>query len=35
MPTYHVLENEISATYIQEIKKTTMTFQLVPPDDHQ
>ena len=34
VPTHHVLENEISTAYRVEIKKTKMTSQLVPPDDH-
>ena len=34
VPTHQVLDNEISAAYILEIKQTRMTFHLVPPDDH-
>ena len=33
--THQVVENEISAEYRLKIKKTNMTNQLVPPDDHQ
>ena len=35
VPTHQLLDNEISTTYIMEIKQTSMTFQLVPPDDHR
>ena len=31
--THHVLDNEISTMYRLEIKKTCITYQLVPPDD--
>ena len=31
---HQVLDNEISTTYRLEIKQTSMTYQLVPPDDH-
>ena len=34
VPTHQVVDNEISAEYRQEIKQTSMTFQIVPPDDH-
>ena len=32
--THQVTENEISTEYRLEIKKTSMTYQIVPPDDH-
>ena len=35
VPTHQVLDNEISTAYRLEIKKTSMTYQLVPPDDHR
>ena len=35
VPTNQVLDNEISTAYRLEIKKTSMTYQLVPPDDHR
>ena len=35
VPTHQVLDNEISTSYRLEIKKTSMTYQLVPPDDHR
>ena len=35
VPNHQVLDNEISTAYRLEIKKTSMTYQLVPPDDHQ
>ena len=34
LPKHQVLENEISAAYIIEIKMMNTTFQIVPPDDH-
>ena len=35
VPTHQVLDNEISVAYRQEIKQTSMTYQIVPPYDHQ
>ena len=35
VPTHKVLDNEISMAYRLEIKKTGMSYQLVPPDDHR
>ena len=32
---HHLLDNEISALYRDEIKATGMTFQLVLPDDNR
>ena len=34
-PKHQVLDNKISALYQNEIKATNMTFQFVPPDNHQ
>ena len=34
VPTHQVLDNEISTSYRLEIKKTSMTYHLVPLDDH-
>ena len=35
VPHHQVLDNEISTAYRLEIKNTSMTYQLVPPDDHR
>ena len=35
VPKHQVLDNEILGAYRKEIWATHMTFQLVPPDDHQ
>jgi hypothetical protein len=35
VPTHQVLDNEISKAYKTEIQATSMTYQLVPPDDHR
>ena len=35
VPTHQLLENSIYAVYILEIKQTSMTYQLVPPDYHR
>ena len=35
VPTYQVLDNEISTAYRLEIKQKSMTYQLVSPYDHQ
>ena len=35
VPTHQVLYNEISTAYILEIRKTSMTYQLVHPDDNR
>ena len=35
VPNHQVLENEISTAYRLEIKKTSMTYQVVPPDDYR
>ena len=32
---HQVLDNKVSAAYRMEIKQTSTTFQLVPPDDHR
>ena len=34
LPTNQVLENEISMSHRLEIKQTSITYQLVPLDDH-
>ena len=34
-PTEHILDNEKSAEFLEVIKKNRMTYQLVPPHDHQ
>ena len=34
VPTHQELDNEIFTAYRLEIKKTSMTYQLVPPDYH-
>ena len=33
--THQVLENEISAAYRLEIKQTSITYHIFPPDDHR
>ena len=35
VPLRQILDNEISEAYKEEIRKTGMTYQLVPPDDHR
>ena len=35
VPTHQVLDNEISTANRLEIKNTSMTYQLVSPDDHR
>ena len=35
VPKRKILDNEVSTLYKQEIRDTTMTYQIVPPDDHQ
>ena len=35
MLTHQVLDKQIFAAYRQDIKQTSMTFQLAPLDDHQ
>ena len=35
VPLRHILDNEISEEYKEEIRHTGMTYQLVPPDDHR
>ena len=34
VPTQQVVDNKISAEYRQEIKQTSITFKIVPTDDH-
>ena len=34
-PKHHVLDNECSEEFKEAIKDNKMTYQLVPPDDHQ
>ena len=34
MPEHQVLYNKISQTYKDEIRESSMSYQLVPPDDH-
>ena len=35
IPKHHILDNECSAEFKKAIKDNKMTYQLVPPDDHQ
>ena len=35
MPAYQVLDNKISQTYKDEIRKLGMSYQLVPSEDHR
>ena len=35
LPTHQVLDNELITAYRLEIKKTRLTYQIVPPDYHQ
>ena len=35
LPTHQELDNEISTAYRLEIKQTSMTYQIIPPDDHR
>jgi hypothetical protein len=34
-PKMHILDNECSEEFKAQIRKNNMTFQLVPPHDHQ
>ena len=35
VPTHQVLDNEIYVAHRMKIKQTSMTYQLVPKDDHR
>ena len=35
VPTHQVLDNEISKAYKTKIQATSMTYQMVPPNDHR